>query len=747
MSLNTSARPAGHTLSTAVIRTLTLSTLVLAMTIPSGCGEVVISGVGGRWTLEAFVVAPGFSGSLTSDMELEPGQEITLRVSGVDIAADQMLLWVGDYQRTQLLRQQVTDDGRLTTVLVGSEVPDGGEITFTPNLPVMEAGTFRISIGDMNGPRTNAIEVTVGRPERRMTQAEAGDLFADGIVLMGQGLQTVFDDPDEGWDAFKQDVLGADGLAGAELIFSEVNELAETARAEYASLEPELEQQFQAFLWNVGLLPMFDQMRTNAANEAEGDTTSLASFTFMDNGRPDLIERRIIHTALFKIDMIGARLLAAGSVADLVNIVAIAFGGEALPVSMTVTVAINGLRILSDAMMPTETASVELQPQFALRAHPQFRTRDLDNRWIYWARMEPQTSIQVAAGRLAGLGVSAVVGESFQLESTLQEVIGSRIVAALGVARQLVRRLGFDILSFFDDTGQRAITIKIVADTSLFTEPLDSTDLFIFIPVFGEAVEEVADFMLSYATEPAMTISSPAFPDEDIRAWRELTEEHLAINHPELTEGTDALAVTLQPFSMGTKNLAIAAIPFPVFPDQHVASVTAMHWTDYDQLERNPRGVWHFDRLDHDSAIDALTGSWITESTSLERRHLLEVGKFGFASTRDSTPENQGFTLSMSINGSTPIGLSWFGEPNDEESFIATVLTLQPGLNTVEFSAVHTDPQLVDEPVFVHLRFPSVINPMAISGREARTDLTWEVGTEFTPTFTVQFWTPPSFEE
>lgn len=747
MHANTSPQAVCPSPCAHFIRTLALTAITITASVLSGCGEVVISGLNARWGLETFITMPGFSGRLTSDRQLEPGQEITLTATGVDIPADEVMFWVENYQRTPIFEMQILDGGRLIRKIVDSEIPTNGDVTYYVALPIMETGTFNIALGDMEGPRTPSIPITVGTPERRMTQAEAADLVADGIALWGQTMQAVVDDPDEGWTAFKTEILGSDGLAGTDLIFNEVAEIAENARTEYNALDPEIEQQLQALLWNLGLLPMFEEMRNNAATDDMTNTTSLASFTFMDNGLPNLIERRVIHLALFKIDVIGARLLAAGAFADMANIVATAFGGEALPITLSMTVAINSLRIIADAMLPTETTKLELHPQFVLRSHPQFRTRDLDNRWIYWARMEPQTSIQVAAGRLLGVGVSATIGQAFPLEKIFQETINTRITLALGVLRQLVQRLGFDVVSFFDDTGDRAITIMTVADTSLFTHPLDSTDAVIFIPVIGEAIEEIGDFFLSFVTEPAMTITSPAFPDEDVRGWRELTEEHLAVRHPAISgRESDMIEVALEPFSFGTKNIGFATVPVPVSGERNVGTVTAMNWNEYDRLDIPPRRVWHYDRLNHDSQIDAQTGSWITANTDTERRHIVEASRFDFAFLNGVSAENQGFMLQMSINGSTPIGLNWFGEPNNDD-FVSTVVTLQPGLNSIEFSATHADPNLAGEPITLHLRFPSVIDAQTSGGREAEKDLVWEVGPGADPSITVQFWTPPAFEE
>ncbi len=704
-----------------------------------------VGGTGEDWVLDVFASFPGFSGEVTTDLALEPGQSVTLDISGVAIPANEVLLWVEDYQRIQLWEESIVDGGRLTTRVVQSEVPVGGAISFLAPLPMLNAGTYSISVGDMDGPLSNAVRVQISVPERRMTQEDAADLWADGIALLGETVRDVYEDSDPGWVAFKQDVLDAETTGQIAGIFSGVNALAEEARTEYRALDPSVEQQLQAFLWNIGLLPMFEDLRTNTATDTGGVTNLArpASLTFMADGIPNLTERRVIHLALFKLDVIGARLLVASSVADLANIVAIATGGEGLAVTVPLTIAVNSLRIIADAVLPTDLAALELHKQFELRSNAQFRTRDFDNRWIYWATMEPQTTLLVAVGRLGGVAVSAAVGGAFPAQK-----VTALITAGKNLLREIGRRSGFIILSLFpDDPGDKAVTIKIVADTSLYTEPLDSSDVAFVVPVFGEAIEEIGDFFLGFVTEPAMTIESTAFPTVDVRGWRELTEEHLALNHPSISgQQTDELSVSLTGFKFSAKNIGIATIPFPEFLDPHVATVTAIASSQYDRLDIPPRRVWHYDTIDEDSSIDVATGSWIRESTPTERTHEIQVSRFSPVFVGSFAAQNQAFTVNIVVNGAAPVVVDWNGDTGADGTFIGTTVTMQPGLNTIEFTATNVEPEASGESVNLHMRFPGVVNPSFSEGREPLIDLIWEIGPGADPSIEVRMWTPPAFE-
>ena len=153
-----------------------------------------------------------------------------------------------------------------------------------------------------------------------------------------------------------------------------------------------------------------------------------------------------------------------------------------------------------------------------------------------------------------------------------------------------------------------------------------------------------------------------------------------------------------------------------------------------------------YDTIDEDSPTDVVTGSWITESTPTERTHEIQVSRWSPVFAGSFAAPNQAFTANIVVNGADPVVVNWNGDPGAEDAFVGTVVTMQPGLNTIEFTATNVDSGAANEPVNLNMRFPGVINPSFTEGREPVTDLIWEIGPGADPSIEIQMWTPPAFE-
>jgi len=703
----------------------------------------------------ALTLSIDFEGDLRPGQTLDPGKQVSLRVTGADIPPEQMVLWVGDYLRLPFLEQQVIEDGRLTSRPPRSSAPAAGEtITLRTPLPLLYAGTYDLFVGDLDGPRSNVVQVEIHTAQPRLSQEEAAALWSDGLRLMAATLRAVAHDPDENWQAFWQEGLSERERTQIDGVFDECERLAQLAGQEYLALDADVERQLQALLWNSDLLPMFAEMRKNANTDLASAKRALtSSLTFMSDGLPSPLPRRPVHRVLFKLDVIGARLQAIGAIADIANIVAIVTGGEGLAVTIPATLAINGLRLVTDAILPTETVALELQGQDIVRSHPEsFSVNDFDSRWIYWATMAPPMSLADGVARLGGETVAMVIGHVLPAKEIADLAIEQARKAGLALARQFIRRLGVNLLALFpvgDDA--RVLRIKTVADTTVFTHPLDSTDAALAIPLVGEALEYIGDYFLNWLTDPAMTVESPAFPDLDVRGWRELTEEHLAIRHPGLVARgqTDEIRVSLTAFRFGVKNLALVSVPWPEFLDPHVATTTAMYHEDYNRASLIGRRAWHFDTLGPDANLaERAVGTWVTPETSTERRAGFEFGREYPLHIEDVPDDevNQSFMLEISINGGAPLGWFWAGEPGAAEARIPSALPLRPGLNTVVVRVINSDARAADRTASLRLGFPGVLNPELSGGRTPATGLATNVGPDDAGALHLRLWAPPAFE-
>jgi hypothetical protein len=703
----------------------------------------------------ALTLSIDFEGDLRPGQTLDPGKQVSLRVTGADIPPEQMVLWVGDYLRLPFLEQQVIEDGRLTPRPPRSSAPAAGEtITLRTPLPLLYAGTYDLFVGDLDGPRSNVVQVEIHTAQPRLSQEEAAALWSDGLRLMAATLRAVAHDPDENWQAFWQEGLSERERTQIDGVFDECERLAQLAGQEYLALDAGVERQLQALLWNSDLLPMFAEMRKNAnADLASAKRALTSSLTFMSDGLPSPLPRRPVHRVLFKLDVIGARLQAIGAIADIANIVAIVTGGEGLAVTIPATLAINGLRLVTDAILPTETVALELHGQDLVRSHPEsFSVNDFDSRWIYWATMAPPMSLADGVARLGGETVAMVIGHVLPAKEIADLAIEQARKAGLALARQFIRRLGVNLLALFpvgDDA--RVLRIKTVADTTVFTHPLDSTDAALAIPLVGEALEYIGDYFLNWLTDPAMTVESPAFPDLDVRGWRELTEEHLAIKHPGVVARgqTDPIRVSLTAFRFGVKNLALVSVPWPEFLDPHVATTTAMYHEDYNRASLIGRRAWHFDTLGPDANLaERAVGTWVMPETSTERRAGFEFGREYPLHIEDVPDDevNQSFMLEISINGGAPLGWFWAGEPGAAEARIPSALPLRPGLNNVVVRVINSDARAADRTASLRLGFPGVLNPELSGGRTPATGLATNVGPDDAGALHLRLWAPPAFE-
>jgi|GEM_PF-6204213 len=697
--------------------------------------------LGANWEL----VIGRFGGNLNPGDVLEPGQEVDLVINGLTVPQNEAVVWVGDYLRVPLSKQIVQIDNRQTEVAPRiTNVASGEPVRYRIPLPILNPGTYQVAVGDMDGPLSNSVSVEVGAPQRRVSQAEAAQIWEDGIRELIDRARQLTHQTDPTWQHFLSEQYDASQMNMINGIYSECDALAQVAGTEYQALDPIFERQLQAYLWNSGLLHTFDALVKEGAGSVSAKGLASASVSFSTDGVDNRISRRLVHRTLFRLDALGAKILALNSVIDVANAVALITGGEGLVITVPVTIVAQSIRLMFDAVFPTELKSLELHNREILPNDlVSYQPADFNNRWLYWGTFEPPISlsrglIRFTAG-MAGLGVGNV---AFPLQAARRSgdaAIDRLIEAGILIFRPLFTRMGLNILTLVEGFEDRTyqFEIKTVVDTAMYTHFLESTG------IATDAAGQLADYLINVATDPSLTATSLTAPQTDVDGWREPDEEHFAFRHPGVASGqTDDVEVALTAFNLGSTNIWFMTVPVPEFLPTHTATIQLVHRSDWDRV--NPPIVFFHDVMGpNPTEIERLTGAVVRASSPMHRAVAFRFSRTSPLRIQGNVANNQGFRLDLEVNGST--GALSFNSSGMVDVDASGGLSLQPGFNRLMIDAVNLDPNAAGLPVDnVQFTFPFVVDPQGLGGRAPRRNAVVNLGPGRVGPVEMHIWVPPA---
>jgi hypothetical protein len=662
---------------------LALALTVTACTAPDGQ-------VPGAWQLEA-----------PASTDLEPGSPLRLTVTGVDLPLADVHLWVDDVAWVPL-----------------HALPhaDGVSWQFIHPMPVLAAGRYSVALGTELERKTASLAIDVTIPPRRNTRSQAAQIVSGGLQALVDEVQRQLmpEGRPEVHEAF-EDVLTPNLYAGIAAAFAEVGEYAATIEAEYLALPEAEEVAFQAFLFNTGLLPMFEELMLLGVSPAFAPSNGIIT---IDDRMNHLFAR-----ALWTLDGTGTALASIADVVTVANVVALLTGGAGLSVALPAKIAIAIVRVIIDSLLPTDLRSVEV--------HGQPRIYPIESsRWIFWGTFEPQNGAAGTVVSVLDQTIGLVLGESTKAVSlaasqrkALIDTLGRDVLSRL-------TRFGFpNAIKIGDYVGELLSTdkgrlwrVKTIVNMQAYN--LTVGDLALLNPVLGVMLRFLSTFLDWELVSPFTYQGMSGFNDDATWNFDYATDAARVTGTTFPSSGVQEAQATLRTSFYRFKNqyLLFVNLPWLDFGEvEYDFSIRSRPYADYNERTADE----YFVQVAFEPRTANPSEDWSREATT--RRRTISMSMDDLIASIGETAQ-----VALVLNG---LNLGLFNVPDPRGIFH---LEAKPGLNTLTITGVtgHTLRHSVSgKHIAIELALPFVDN------KNKKKPLPMEPG----ESYTLHVWTPPAF--
>lgn len=659
--------------------------VVVAGVLASSCGLLDDSDDGGS-------LPPIIEGTWDVDrpvVEVAPGERVDLHVTGVDVEATSLVLWLDDAGGTGVPILGVHD----------GPVANDGDVSITITTPFLTTGEHSLWLGTADGTRTGAIPLTVVVPPPRLTKAEAARTFANGIDNLVTSVEALVDDPDPEWQQALAELPTRDKL---ETALATLHRFRDEIEAGYLAI-PDAEEPGVQSLLDHGLLAGFEggiDARPASANDLR-----------------DLLPH-VIARLLYQLDLAS---ITIGTLGDVIGVAAIftSVGPGTQPASIPLHIAelvVHALRFAIDNFIPTDLVKLETMGQ------PEIHDLQIAHKWHYWGTFT--TEIQDGSGTLGSLDnfIAAVIG------GAIGDRGGMLVQRGKDAALAILTKLGLIGIDALFSQGPAEPRTKWLALVNMGAYSLTLSDVLELVPFavpIGYAFEAWWDPELS----PAVTVAD-ATPTWALTTEINLdyAEDLISVSHVEWPVDPNGPTSVLR--IAGEAKSWKQRTGYWVFNYPGWDTITGEASPRFDKLLPFGPNYTREDGYLHILGMPLGPEGFVIEASPTEGTFAI-----GLQDLAGGRFDNQ--QLSIKVNGSVQVANQVLASGETA----GQVLTLRRGLNTIEVTALEV--HAVPYDAGGHQR--GFAMKMTFSDAIAQLDKTRDIFLNKNETWTLHVMLPPAF--